>query len=110
MTKADLSNVDVTLMFISGIIMTIVGFITQKYFGFNVSKLKSDLVAMVVLVLIPAIQLLFLPRETMLGFTEAMMDFLTNYLKTVTNMLPGMVIGEAVGSTIGKFVEIFRQF
>ena len=88
---------NVMLMFISGIIMAVIGFITTKLWGIDIPKFVSDTVVLLVL----TVPLLFYNPYDI----EAATNFIENYIVTFINILPGVIIGDIAGTLFYEFVK-----
>ena len=92
--------INITSIIISAIVMTIVGFITAKIWGFDIPKVVSDIAAIV------AILILTLPIPQ--GDIEELIQFLQNYIMTVfVSIIIPALIGDAIGTAVSKLIEEF---
>ncbi len=91
---------DIGFLFISSVIMTIIGFVTTLLFDIDIPKLISDIVLLLVLG-VPFAIFMISAQNYDINQTS---DFITNYVTTFTNMIPGILIGEIVGSFFGSIV------
>ena len=96
---------DITSLFISATIMTIMGYLTDMFFKINVKKVASDL--SIIVLFVPLIVSLI---TTPLGEVEALNYFVTNYINTLVNALPGMIVGDVVGTFFAEMTKVFKQF
>ena len=85
-------------MFISAIIMAVIGFITTKIWGVNLPKIISDIIIMLIIA-VPV--LLYAPSA---GIEETS-QFIGNYVETFVTILPGVIIGDVVGSLFSEFTD-----
>lgn len=92
---------NLAMMFISSILMTILGFLTYRLVGFNLVKMISDLVLYIGLV-IPYLAFVFGPKDI-----QAFMVFMKNYVAILTNlnMWLGIIIGDIVGTIFAMMTK-----
>ncbi len=93
--------IDITSIFASAIVISIVGFITTKLWGINLPKLVSDIVVIIILVF-PVMG--FNPQVSI----EETSQFLQNYVITFVNIITPAMIGDAVGSIVSEVTKSFR--
>jgi len=96
---------NVISMFISATIMAIIGYLTAMLCKINVNKVISDLSA--IFLFVPLIISLI---TTPMGDVEALNYFVTNYINALANALPGMIIGDIVGTLFAEVTKILGSF
>jgi hypothetical protein len=94
--------INLTLIIISAIIMTIVGFITTKIWGIDIPKMISDTVAILILTL----PIMFYNPQSDI---EEMIQFLQNYIMTFINIIVPAVIGDAFGTAVSNLIDEFGR-
>ena len=71
--------INIISIIISAIVMTIVGFITAKIWGFDIPKVVSDIAAIVAILILTLPIIGYNPQ----GDIEELIQFLQNYIMTV---------------------------
>jgi len=96
--------INITSIIISAIVMTIVGFITAKIWGFDIPKVVSDIAAIVAILILTLPIIGYNPQ----GDIEELIQFLQNYIMTVfVSIIIPALIGDAIGTAVSKLIEEF---
>ena len=85
-------------MFLWALVWAVIGFISTWIWGFDVPKFVSDII---ILFLIPVIFIIFGGYKNL----DLVIEFIINYIF----MIPGILIGDVVGSFVAKFAGLFGK-
>ena len=90
-------------MFLWAVFWAIVGLITTLLWGIDIPKFVADLIVLIVVAVGPII---FITFQGYMDIDKTV-EFLESYIINFVQMLPGLVIGDTVGTCFGKVKEIF---
>jgi len=90
------------LNFIGGIIGGIIGFITKKFWGFDIPKFISS-VSIAFILMLPIV--FFYPTTDI----EKSVEFTVDYLVNIFLMLPGIIMGDLGGNLVSAFLDKFKS-